>query len=59
VSTDSFFATPAVFHVWSSTAAIRVAAGAPLVRIFAIPRELLSATWRRASFYDDPVRSSA
>jgi hypothetical protein len=59
VSTDSFFATPAVFHVWSSTAAIRVAAGTPLVRIFAIPRELLSATWRRASFHDDPVRSSA
>jgi hypothetical protein len=59
VSTDTFFATPAVFHVRDAGAAIRVAPGTPLVRLFAVPRELLTATWRRASFYDDPVRSSA
>jgi hypothetical protein len=59
VSTDSFFATPAVVHLRSTAAAIRIPPGTPLVRIFAVPRELLSATWRRASFHDDPVRSSA
>jgi hypothetical protein len=59
VSTDSFFATPAVFHVRRVGEAIQVASGAPLVRVIPVPRSLLGARWRPVSFHDEPARSWA
>ena len=52
VSTDSFFATPAVFEVYRVGVAIEVAAGAPLVRLTPVPRWLLAAGHRRVEWRD-------
>jgi hypothetical protein len=46
VSTDAFFATPAVFRVIREGVAVRVAAGQPLLRVIPLPRELLAAGYR-------------
>lgn len=43
VSTDSFFATPAVFRVTREGTAIRVRKGQPLLRVVPVPRQLLTA----------------
>jgi hypothetical protein len=59
VSTDVFHATPAVFHVRRSLSTLRLAEGASLVRVTPVPRCLLAATWRPASFLDAFERSSA
>ncbi|HEY3821572.1 MAG TPA: hypothetical protein VGL81_30605 [Polyangiaceae bacterium] len=58
VSTDTFFATPAVFAVHRVGAPIRVPAGAPLVRVIPVPRDLLGATWRSVRFRDEPARAA-
>jgi len=44
VHTDQFFATPAVFHVFSLHQRIRVNAGQPLLHVTPIPRTLLGST---------------
>jgi hypothetical protein len=46
VSTDSFFATPAVFHVHRVGAPIHVPEGRPLLRVVPVPRRLLAAEHR-------------
>jgi len=56
VSTDTFFATPAVFSVHRIGAPIHVPAGAPLVSVLPVPRDLLAATWRSVRFRDEPAR---
>jgi hypothetical protein len=53
VSTDVFHATPAVFHLRTAGAPVAVAAGTPLVRVIAIPRDLLRASWRPLRFRDE------
>jgi hypothetical protein len=42
VSTDTFFATPAVFHLHRRGEAIRVPEGRPLLRVIPVPRRLLA-----------------
>lgn len=59
VSTDTFFATPAVFAVHRLGAPIHVPAGAPLMRVTPVPRDLLAATWHPLRFHDEPARSIA
>ena len=46
VSTDRFFATPAVFRVHREGAPIHVPAGTPLLRVIPVPRSLLAAECR-------------
>jgi hypothetical protein len=46
VSTDAFFATPAVFRVHREGAPVRVPEGAPLLRVVPVPRSLLAAEFR-------------
>ena len=46
VSTDLFFATPAVFRVHREGSPVRVAEGQPLLRVIPVPRSLLSADYR-------------
>ncbi|APR84347.1 Hypothetical protein A7982_09696 [Minicystis rosea] len=53
VSTDVFHATPAVFHVHRAGDPIRVPFGEPLLHVIPIPRRLLHAGFRKASFHDD------
>lgn len=52
VATDVFHATPAVFHVHRAGDPIRVRAGEPLIHALPVPRRLLSAGPRAASFRD-------
>lgn len=52
VSTDTFHATPAVFRLFREGEPIRVAAGAPLLRVIPLPRSLLSTTWRAVALDD-------
>lgn len=52
VSTDVFFATPAVFHVHRIGEPIRVAAGEPLLEVLPIPRWMIRAGFREASWRD-------
>lgn len=52
VSTDVFHATPAVFRLWREGEPIRVAAGAPLLRVIPVPRALLSTSWRAIALDD-------
>ncbi len=52
VATDVFFATPAVFRVQRAGDPIRVAAGEPILQVLPIPRRLLGAGYRAASFRD-------
>lgn len=47
VATDQFHATPAVFAVQRTDDAIDIPARAPLLRMWAVPRDLLAATFRR------------
>jgi len=47
VSTDSFFATPAVFRVHREGAPVHVPEGRPLLRVIPVPRRLLGADYRR------------
>ena len=58
VSTDTFFATPAVFSVHRVGQAIHVPAGTPLVRVIPVPRDLLGAGWHGVGFRDEPARSA-
>jgi hypothetical protein len=53
VATDTFFATPAVFAVHRLGAPIHVPAKTPLLRVTAVPRDLLRATWRPLRFKDE------
>ena len=46
VSTDTFFATPAVFRVHREGVPIRVPEGAPLLRVIPVPRSLLAAEFK-------------
>lgn len=46
ISTDLFHATPAVFRVHREGARVRVAEGAPLLRVIPVPRSLLEAEIR-------------
>ncbi|HSD26431.1 MAG TPA: hypothetical protein VLL75_03960 [Vicinamibacteria bacterium] len=46
VSTDSFFATPAVFRVHREGAPVHVPEGRPLLRLLPVPRRLLAAEFR-------------
>jgi hypothetical protein len=52
VSTDTFFATPAVFHVLRLGEPIRVGAGEPLLTVTPIPRALLTAGFREERWRD-------
>jgi hypothetical protein len=52
IATDVFHATPAVFQVHRAGAPIRVRAGEPLVHVLPVPRRLLAAGPRPASFRD-------
>lgn len=47
IASDQFHATPAVFSVQRSDEWLTVPARAPLLRVWALPRSLLSATYRR------------
>lgn len=49
VSTDSFFATPAVFRVIREGSAIHILKGQPLLRVIPAPRGLLQAGFRTES----------
>lgn len=57
VSTDVFFATPAVFRVHRLGEPIRVGAGVPLLNVMPIPRRLLRAGFREVLFRDVPGES--
>jgi hypothetical protein len=46
VSTDSFFATPAVFRIHRVGAPVVVPEGRPLLRVIPVPRRLLAADYR-------------
>jgi len=46
VSTDTFFATPAVFRVHREGEPIRVPEGRPLLRVIPVPRSLLTSEYR-------------
>ncbi|HEY6552401.1 MAG TPA: hypothetical protein VI669_03560 [Vicinamibacteria bacterium] len=46
VSTDSFFATPAVFRIHRVGTAVFVPEGRPLLRVIPVPRRLLAADYR-------------
>ena len=46
VSTDTFFATPAVFRVHREGAPVRVPEGRPLLRVIPVPRRLLASEYR-------------
>lgn len=46
VSTDSFFATPAVFRIHRVGAPVFVPEGRPLLRVIPVPRRLLAADYR-------------
>lgn len=48
VRTDGFHAVPAVFHV-TTTRPVRVRAGAPMLEVVPVPRELLAATFEARS----------
>jgi hypothetical protein len=52
VATDLFHATPAVFLVRREAAVIRVAEGAPLLRVLPVPRRLLDARFSVARLPD-------
>ena len=52
VSTDVFHATPAVFHVGRIGAPIRVAAGAPILQVIPVPRQLRDAGYREVAWRD-------
>jgi hypothetical protein len=52
VSTDVFFATPAVFRVQRTGDPIRVPAGAPLLTVLPVPRRLLHAGFREVTWHD-------
>jgi hypothetical protein len=53
VSTDVFFATPAVFRVQKLGDPIRVGAGEPLLSVLPIPRRLLGARFREVRWRDE------
>lgn len=55
VSTDRFFATPAVFEL-HGPGRITVAAGAPLVTVLPVPRALLDAGFEAAAWRDEALR---
>lgn len=55
VSTDRFFATPAVFEL-HGPGRIAVAAGAPLVTVLPVPRALLDAGFEPAAWRDEALR---
>jgi stage V sporulation protein SpoVS len=59
VSTDAFFATPAVFRLHGAPSTIRIREGTPLVHVIPVPRALLAASWEPARFLDEPARNSA
>jgi hypothetical protein len=46
VSTDTFFATPAVFRVHREGAQVHVPEGRPLLRVIPVPRRLLASEYR-------------
>lgn len=46
IATDQFHATPAVFAIHRADEVLPVPAGAPLLRVFALPRSLLRASFR-------------
>ena len=46
VSTDTFFATPAVFRVHREGAPVHVPEGRPLLRVIPVPRRLLASEYR-------------
>jgi hypothetical protein len=50
VATDMFHATPAVFQVYRMGEPIRVGFGEPLLHVMPIPRRLLQAGFRQATF---------
>jgi hypothetical protein len=57
VRTDRFFATPAVFALHGSDRAIHVPAGAPLLRLLPVRRDLLEAPWRALAWADERARA--
>jgi hypothetical protein len=59
ISTDVFFATPAVFWVHRLGAPIRVPAGEPLLRVIPIPRRLLRAGYREVRWRDEEREEQA
>jgi hypothetical protein len=50
IDTDMFYATPAVFQVYRTGEPIRVGLGDPLLHVMPIPRRLLRAGFRQATF---------
>jgi hypothetical protein len=50
VATDMFYTTPAVFQVYRMGEPIRVGLGEPLLQVMPIPRRLLQASFRQATF---------
>jgi hypothetical protein len=46
VSTDTFFATPAVFRIHREGAPVQVPEGVPLLRVVPVPRSLLAAEFK-------------